>query len=583
MKIRRRTKSIIAALLALVLCLSGFLPSAGMQTVRAEENETKVWFEYSDGTVQEPDEKNAIILRPTDVGTFKTNASQDDLTWNCTDKYFRAEVGDLDYTTHYWINTKSGAFQPCEDVPTRGGVEAELKDGDGNVLCSFIVRIVDDGAVITSVLRTLINHAEQKAETAYTGESWKTMQEALTEAKAIYEDASAKQDVVDAAFEKLNAAVQGLVKAESEKDIFASDKGGTVYASVEKFTIGQGYLIEPTEVAFEAGETYADIIEKLLKENGYTYDVTNTGMGFYLAEIDHADSGVLNIPKCISNMSENAPTNENHRFNPYEDTQGLGELSYSKYSGWYYFVNNKNPGVGMGSTKAKDGDVVRYQFTLYGLGADLGDKANDQTGGIKALELPNKDSVTKNLALMRQILAKDAKADEMGVYQAALKIIADMDSTQEQFAQAEQSVSTWLAEYPQKKEERDQAEKEKAEKEKAEKEKAEREKAAKEAALQKKYTPAKTILRSIKNAGKNKVRLTWKKISKATGYEIYRSTKKNGTYKKIKTINKNKTVSFVTKLPKKKGTYYFKVRTYRKAEGKVYYGKDSAVKSKKVK
>lgn len=69
-------------------------------------------------------------------------------------------------------------------------------------------------------------------------------------------------------------------------------------------------------------------------------------------------------------------------------------------------------------------------------------------------------------------------------------------------------MSAWLAEYPQKKAERDRAEKEKAE----------REKAAKEAALQKKYTPAKTTLRSIKNAGKNKVRLTWKKVSKATGY-----------------------------------------------------------------
>ena len=81
----------------------------------------------------------------------------------------------------------------------------------------------------------------------------------------------------------------------------------------------------------------------------------------------------------------------------------------------------------------------------------------------------------------------------------------------------------------------------------------------------------------------NKVRLTWKKVSKATGYEIYRSTKKKGTYKKIKTISKNKTVSFVTKLPKKKGTCYFKVRTYRKAEGKVYYGKDSAVKIRRRK
>ena len=424
-------------------------------------------------------------------------------------------------------------------------------------------------------------------------------------------------------------------------------QGGTVYASIEKFTIGQGYLIEPTEVSFEAGETYADIIEKLLKENGYTYDVTNTGMGFYLAEIDHADSGVVNIPNCILQMEGNTLTNEKLEKNPYKDTNGLGEFSYSKFAGWYYFVNNKNPGVGMDSTKAKDGDVVRYQFTVYGFGADLGDELLQH-----ALKLPNKDSITKNLALMRQILAKDDEADEEGVYQTALNVVSDMDSTQEQFDQAEQSISTWLAEYLQKKEERDKenqkkvdlviekinaipavdkltledqkqvaetrtaydalttvqkgkvtnldvlvkaeaqikvlqdakkAAQEKAEKEQAEREKAAQEAAAKEAALQKKYTPAKTTLRSIKNAGKSKVRLAWKKVSGATGYEIYRSTKKNGTYKKIKTISKNKTVSFVTKLPKKKGTYYFKVRTYRKAEGKIYYGKDSAVKSRKVK
>ena len=103
MNIRRRTKNIIAALLAMVLCLTGFLPLSGMQTVRAEEKEAKIWF----------------------------------------------------------------------------------KDSEDN--------------------------------------------------------------------------------ADSGKATFVSDKGGIVYASIEKFTVGQGYLIEPTEVSFEAGETYADIIEKLLK------------------------------------------------------------------------------------------------------------------------------------------------------------------------------------------------------------------------------------------------------------------------------------------------------------------------------
>lgn len=48
MNIRRRTKNIIAALLAMVLCLTGFLPLSGMQTVRAEEKEAKIWFKDSE-------------------------------------------------------------------------------------------------------------------------------------------------------------------------------------------------------------------------------------------------------------------------------------------------------------------------------------------------------------------------------------------------------------------------------------------------------------------------------------------------------------------------------------------------------
>ena len=48
MNIRRRTKNIITALLAMVLCLTGFLPLFGMQTVRAEEKEAKIWFKDSE-------------------------------------------------------------------------------------------------------------------------------------------------------------------------------------------------------------------------------------------------------------------------------------------------------------------------------------------------------------------------------------------------------------------------------------------------------------------------------------------------------------------------------------------------------
>lgn len=96
-----------------------------------------------------------------------------------------------------------------------------------------------------------------------------------------------------------------------------------------------------------------------------------------------------------------------------------------------------------------------------------------------------------------------------------------------------------------------------------------------------KYTVAKTTLKKAKKSGK-KVQLTWKKVKTATGYEVYQATKKNGKYKKVKTIKKNKVVTCKTKSLKKK-TYFFKVRTYRKVAGKTYYGAFSNVKKVVVK
>lgn len=45
--------------------------------------------------------------------------------------------------------------------------------------------------------------------------------------------------------------------------------------------------------------------------------------------------------------------------------------------------------------------------------------------------------------------------------------------------------------------------------------------------------------------------ISWKKVKGASGYEVYRSTKKNGKYKKIKTIKKAGTVRFTDKKLKK--------------------------------
>lgn len=355
----------------------------------------------------------------------------------------------------------------------------------------------------------------------------------------------------------------------ADKNVLAAD-GGTVYVSVERFTVGQGYVIEPEVMHFKKGDYYSDILCRLLDEKGYKYSVeTNTSYGFYFKGIDNADTGVLNIPLCIRNMPGNPPTNTNHKSNPNADTKGLYEYSYSDMSGWYYFVNGKNPGVGMGSRKVQDGEVVRYQFTLYGLGADLGD---EQCSNF--LQLPNKDNITKNLALMKQALnnRKDAKGEK--AYQSAIQIVSNLDSPQESFLQAEKMVSNWLNDYNVKKAQEEAARK---------KNQQEAAKKAQQAALKKKYTPAKTSLKSVKKLKKNQAKLTWKKVKNATGYDVYQSVKRNGGYKKVKRITKNKSVTYKVGKLKKKKVYYFKIRTYRKAGGVTYYGTYSNVKKIKIK
>lgn len=94
--------------------------------------------------------------------------------------------------------------------------------------------------------------------------------------------------------------------------------------------------------------------------------------------------------------------------------------------------------------------------------------------------------------------------------------------------------------------------------------------------------PAKAKLSSVKKLSGGKMKLKWKKVKGASGYEIRRSYKKNGKYKKIALIKKGKKVNFTDAKIKAKKTCYYKVRAYRKVGKKKVYGPYSAVKKKKA-
>ena len=65
---------------------------------------------------------------------------------------------------------------------------------------------------------------------------------------------------------------------------------------------------------------------------------------------------------------------------------------------------------------------------------------------------------------------------------------------------------------------------------------------------------------TVASAKAKKVKLTWKKIANATGYEVLRATSANGKYTSLKKIKGNKTTSYVDKKAAKGKTYFYKVR-----------------------
>lgn len=87
----------------------------------------------------------------------------------------------------------------------------------------------------------------------------------------------------------------------------------------------------------------------------------------------------------------------------------------------------------------------------------------------------------------------------------------------------------------------------------------------------------------VKNSSKKTATVTWKKVKGATGYVVYRATKKNGKYKAVKTITKASTTKFKNTKLKKKKTYYYKVRAVKKAGKKVTYSSYSKTVSVKIK
>ena len=191
----------------------------------------------------------------------------------------------------------------------------------------------------------------------------------------------------------------------------------TVTISMEGLTLGQGYYLEPRTYTldrinelvkdepwaktFTADDLTADVVTiAMLKEANREY--TNTGTvqsDFYLSRVSGipAYSAAANsIPQII--LKKSGETAEALTADPVQKEGWLGEKDYNSMSGWMFTARNSMPNVGCAKFKVQSGDVIRWQFSLYGYGADLGYDNNWGAEADPYFTAANKDELCRKYA-----------------------------------------------------------------------------------------------------------------------------------------------------------------------------------------
>lgn len=322
--------------------------------------------------------------------------------------------------------------------------------------------------------------------------------------------------------------------------------------SVERFTVGQGYLVEPTRVEVKDGDTAASVFLELMKSKGITHDGAVNEYGFYLNSINNADSGKIDIPVEISSMPDvsswgaeyKAPTNDVNDGNELPN-KALGSGSYNGMSGWMFMVNNEDKGVAADQIKVKNGDVIRLQFSVYGWGADIGFDTESYTG-VKCPKLANKDALSEKVATISS--SEKLKDETVKVaYNNALTALATYNISQVDTDSALAALNLAEKTYDEAHKESEQITSKKDE----------------VTTTKKPVQTTKKPLGKTKITGKlskksssKKIKLTFKRVKKAKKYTVQVSTTKK--FKKVlykKTVKKTSVTLSSSKLKNKKKLY----------------------------
>lgn len=152
------------------------------------------------------------------------------------------------------------------------------------------------------------------------------------------------------------------IAAAMSVSVSADNEPAKAVVAVEKFTIGGGFVLEPTVIELEEGDSAAAVFEKALGAENLN---GGDGAGTYIASIRTSSEGEL-LPEIAAALPEGTEVTAP------ADSQWLAALDYYTMSGWMFLINGESSMVGVADYTVNDGDVLQLCFSVIGYGSDIG-------------------------------------------------------------------------------------------------------------------------------------------------------------------------------------------------------------------
>lgn len=219
----------------------------------------------------------------------------------------------------------------------------------------------------------------------------------------------------------------------SAEDTKAFD--GYVYMTVEKLTLGQGFVIEPVKVGYYKEDSLGDIAERCLGDKStFKGDISQ----YYLEGVVDGGNPENWSEKDIPSDIYNKLTQSGEEITDRAEENILQSYDFTQYGGWMFTVDNTGINAGAGSIKLgedsskgycyEDGSVIRLEYSLYGYGEDIG-----ISYGYMPFETTNTFADRSELIAYVSEIKDSGESEKYGdAYSNALSLLSKWDITKEE-------------------------------------------------------------------------------------------------------------------------------------------------------